>query len=80
MPFPAPNRRSRLIDPFTQDHRVILSALQGHGRTADIDRPLGVRLMADDTTAPDRAPRPGPLVRKVLRHTQVSITADLYGH
>jgi pimeloyl-ACP methyl ester carboxylesterase len=32
-------------------HRVILPDLQGHGRTADIDRPLDVRLMADDIAA-----------------------------
>jgi pimeloyl-ACP methyl ester carboxylesterase len=31
--------------------RVILPDLQGHGRTADIDRPLDVRLMADDIAA-----------------------------
>jgi len=30
---------------------VILVDLQGHGRTADIDRPLDVRLMADDIAA-----------------------------
>lgn len=29
-------------------HRVILPDLQGHGRTADIDRPIDLRLMADD--------------------------------
>ena len=29
-------------------HQVILPDLQGHGRTADIDRPIDVRLMADD--------------------------------
>ena len=32
-------------------HQVILPDLQGHGRTADIDRPLDVRLMADDIAA-----------------------------
>ena len=32
-------------------HRVIAVDLQGHGRTADIDRPLDVRLMADDIAA-----------------------------
>jgi pimeloyl-ACP methyl ester carboxylesterase len=32
-------------------HQVILVDLQGHGRTADIDRPLDVRLMADDIGA-----------------------------
>jgi pimeloyl-ACP methyl ester carboxylesterase len=32
-------------------HQVIAPDLQGHGRTADIDRPLDVRLMADDIAA-----------------------------
>jgi pimeloyl-ACP methyl ester carboxylesterase len=32
-------------------HRVITPDLQGHGRTADIDRPIDVRLMADDVAA-----------------------------
>jgi pimeloyl-ACP methyl ester carboxylesterase len=32
-------------------HRVIAVDLQGHGRTGDIDRPLDVRLMADDIAA-----------------------------
>jgi pimeloyl-ACP methyl ester carboxylesterase len=32
-------------------HQVIAVDLQGHGRTADIDRPLDVRLMADDIAA-----------------------------
>jgi pimeloyl-ACP methyl ester carboxylesterase len=32
-------------------HQVITVDLQGHGRTADIDRPLDVRLMADDIAA-----------------------------
>ena len=30
------------------DRRVILADLQGHGRTADVDRPLRPELMADD--------------------------------
>jgi pimeloyl-ACP methyl ester carboxylesterase len=30
------------------NHRLIVPDLQGHGRTADIDRPLDIRLMADD--------------------------------
>jgi pimeloyl-ACP methyl ester carboxylesterase len=38
--------------PALSEHRqVILPDLQGHGRTADIDRPLDVRLMADDIAA-----------------------------
>jgi pimeloyl-ACP methyl ester carboxylesterase len=32
-------------------HRVVAVDLQGHGRTADIDRPLDIRLMADDIAA-----------------------------
>jgi pimeloyl-ACP methyl ester carboxylesterase len=32
-------------------HQVIVVDLQGHGRTADIDRPLDMRLMADDIAA-----------------------------
>src|SRR3989442_3806841 len=32
-------------------HQVIVVDLQGHGRTADIDRPLDLRLMADDIAA-----------------------------
>jgi len=32
-------------------HQVVLPDLQGHGRTADIDRPIDVRLMADDIAA-----------------------------
>jgi pimeloyl-ACP methyl ester carboxylesterase len=33
------------------EHQVIAVDLQGHGRTADIDRPIDVRLMADDIAA-----------------------------
>lgn len=32
-------------------HKVILPDLQGHGRTADIDRPIDVKVMADDIAA-----------------------------
>ena len=32
-------------------HQVIVPDLQGHGRTADIDRPLDLRVMADDIAA-----------------------------
>jgi pimeloyl-ACP methyl ester carboxylesterase len=32
-------------------HQITLPDLQGHGRTADIDRPIDVRLMADDIAA-----------------------------
>ncbi|WP_433306780.1 alpha/beta fold hydrolase [Actinoplanes sp. CA-030573] len=32
-------------------HQVILPDLQGHGRTADVDRPIDVRTMGDDIAA-----------------------------
>ncbi|HEV2414915.1 MAG TPA: alpha/beta hydrolase [Candidatus Dormibacteraeota bacterium] len=31
-----------------EHHQVVAVDLQGHGRTADIDRPIDIRLMADD--------------------------------
>lgn len=40
-----------VLDTFTANHQVILVDLQGHGRTADVDRPLDVRLIADDIAA-----------------------------
>jgi len=36
---------------LAERHLVIAPDLQGHGRTADIDRPIDVRLMADDIAA-----------------------------
>jgi pimeloyl-ACP methyl ester carboxylesterase len=36
---------------LSADRQAIVPDLQGHGRTADIDRPLDVRLMADDIAA-----------------------------
>jgi pimeloyl-ACP methyl ester carboxylesterase len=36
---------------LSERHQVIAVDLQGHGRTADIDRPIDVRLMADDIAA-----------------------------
>src|SRR5215208_7413651 len=40
-----------ILPALTERHQVIVPDLQGHGRTADIDRPLDVRLMADDIAA-----------------------------
>jgi pimeloyl-ACP methyl ester carboxylesterase len=37
-----------VLTVLSQNHRVIAVDLQGHGRTADIDRPLRVETMADD--------------------------------
>ncbi|MGQ0814173.1 MAG: alpha/beta fold hydrolase [Gemmatimonadota bacterium] len=39
------------LPALAKGHRVIAVDLQGHGRTADIDRPLDVRFMADDIAA-----------------------------
>ena len=40
-----------ILPALAAGHRVILPDLQGHGRTADIDRPIDIRLMADDIAA-----------------------------
>jgi pimeloyl-ACP methyl ester carboxylesterase len=40
-----------LIPGLAKTRQVIAFELQGHGRTADIDRPLSMDLMADDTAA-----------------------------
>lgn len=40
-----------VLPVLAQHHQVIVPDLQGHGRTADIDRPIDVRLMADDIAA-----------------------------
>jgi pimeloyl-ACP methyl ester carboxylesterase len=40
-----------ILATLAEDHQVIVPDLQGHGRTADIDRPIDTRLMADDISA-----------------------------
>jgi len=40
-----------VLPKLTERHEVITVDLQGHGRTADIDRPIDARLMADDIAA-----------------------------
>jgi pimeloyl-ACP methyl ester carboxylesterase len=40
-----------VLPALAANHQVIAVDLQGHGRTADIDRPIDVRLMADDIAA-----------------------------
>ena len=37
-----------IIPQLSARHQVVAVDLQGHGRTADIDRPIDTRLMADD--------------------------------
>jgi pimeloyl-ACP methyl ester carboxylesterase len=40
-----------ILPALADQHQVIAVDLQGHGRTADIDRPIDIRLMADDIAA-----------------------------
>jgi pimeloyl-ACP methyl ester carboxylesterase len=40
-----------LLPGLAQDRQVIAVELQGHGRTADIDRPLSIPQLADDVVA-----------------------------
>jgi pimeloyl-ACP methyl ester carboxylesterase len=40
-----------VLPVFAERHQVVTVDLQGHGRTADIDRPLDLRLMAGDIAA-----------------------------
>src|SRR6185503_6468619 len=40
-----------ILPALSEHHQVIVVDLQGHGRTADIDRPIDTRLMADDIAA-----------------------------
>jgi pimeloyl-ACP methyl ester carboxylesterase len=40
-----------ILPTLAANHKVILVDLQGHGRTADIDRPISIELMADDIAA-----------------------------
>ena len=39
---------STLLESFAKTHKVIAVELQGHGRTADTDRPLAFATMGDD--------------------------------
>lgn len=40
-----------VLPMLADKHQVVVADLQGHGRTADIDRPIDMRLMADDIAA-----------------------------
>ena len=37
-----------ILPGLAERHQVITADLQGHGRTADIDRPVDIRLMAGE--------------------------------
>src|SRR5919199_3234527 len=43
-----------LLHGLAETRRVIAVEQQGHGRTADADRPITYEQMADDTAAPAR--------------------------
>jgi pimeloyl-ACP methyl ester carboxylesterase len=55
-----------LIPALAQRHQVIAVEFQGHGRTADIERPLTYEQLADDTAA-------------LLGHLGIA-QADVYGY
>jgi len=57
---------ARVLPGLNQTRRVIAVEQQGHGRTADVDRPLRYEQMADDTAA-------------LLRHLAVD-RADLFAY
>lgn len=40
-----------ILPALAAEHEVVAVDLQGHGRTADIDRPMDLRLLADDVAA-----------------------------
>ena len=56
----------KLLPSLAESRQVIAFELQAHGRTADIDRPLTMEQMADDTAA-------------ALRHLGIP-QADLFGY
>ena len=55
-----------VLPVLAEHHQVIAVDLQGHGRTADIDRPIDVRLMAGDIAA-------------LIEHLELP-TADVVGY
>ncbi|HEX2742655.1 MAG TPA: alpha/beta hydrolase [Rubrobacter sp.] len=55
-----------IVPALAETRRVIAVELQGHGRTADIDRPITYEHMADDVAA-------------LLRHLEIE-NADIFGY
>src|SRR4051794_5949477 len=56
----------RLVPELAKTRQVIAVELQGHGHTADVDRPITYEGLADD-------------VASLLRHLGIA-SADLYGY
>jgi pimeloyl-ACP methyl ester carboxylesterase len=57
---------SQLIPELAKNRQVIAIELQGHGRTADIDRPFSFETMADDVSA-------------LLKYLKID-SADIFGY
>ena len=57
---------SQILPALAQSRRVVAVEQQGHGHTADVDRPLRFEQMADDTAA-------------LLRHIGIE-KSDVYGY
>src|SRR5215210_5761799 len=55
-----------VVPELAKTRQIIAVELQGHGRTADVDRPLSYEQMADDTAA-------------LLRHLDIE-QADVFGY
>lgn len=56
----------KVLPLLAEDRQVIAVELQGHGHTADVDRPLSYEQMADDVAA-------------LLRHLEIE-EADIFGY
>src|SRR2546421_11328239 len=56
----------KLVPGLAQSRQVIAVEFQGHGHTADVDRPVTYEQLADDTAA-------------LLRHLDIG-SADIYGY
>jgi pimeloyl-ACP methyl ester carboxylesterase len=56
----------RILPSFAKSRQIVAVEQQAHGHTADIDRPLSIRLWAEDTVA-------------LLRHLGIE-QADLFGY
>src|SRR5947208_7623486 len=59
-----------VLPVLAERHQVITVDLQGHGRTADIERPIDVRLMAGDIAA---------LIVKIELASQDVVGSSYYG-
>jgi pimeloyl-ACP methyl ester carboxylesterase len=61
-----PRPTGKIVPELARSRKVIAVEVQGHGRTADIDRPITYEQLADDSAA-------------VLRHLGID-QADVYGY